>query len=109
MVAQYPDKILVHSNASNSTQNEQGDWVIPQEDAPAPLEMPCRVELRSSAGYISSADGKLIEFQSIIYLPLPTPEVYIDQTISVKNGDVIKLTGTVKQFSKGQLNARIWI
>lgn len=109
MVVQYPNKILIHSKTSNSTQNEQGDWVVPQEEVPAPVELPCRIELRSSAGYITSTDGKLIEFQSIIYLPLPMPDVSIDQTISVKNGEVIRFVGTVKQFSKGQLNARIWI
>lgn len=109
MVKQYPYTIQIKAAAGNSTQNAFGDWVKPGGDPPAPVQIPCRTETRSSVGYVQTTDGKMTEFQCIVYMPLPVADVQVDTSVTVLNGNTPLINGIVKHFSRGQLNARIWL
>lgn len=108
MVKQYPYTLIIQAAAGNSTQNSDGDWVQPEGEAPDPVQVPCRPEPRSSVGYVQSGAGKMIEFSSIVYTPLTVPDIAVDTVITI-TGVSPEITGTVKQFRRGQYNARIWI
>lgn len=109
MVKQYPYTIRITSAAGNSTLNASGDWVKPGGALPAAVEISCRHETRSGVGYVKTGDGKIVEFQCIVYMPLPVPDVQIDTQVTIMNGETQLITGTVKHFVRGQLNARLWL
>lgn len=56
-----------------------------------------------------TADGERINYDGIVYLPLPQSTVAPGAGVVVKDGAEVLLQGTVKRFSAGQLNARIWL
>jgi hypothetical protein len=109
MVKQYPHIIRIQLPSGNATKNASGDWDQPVGAAPAPVELPCRIETRSSVGYVKTSDGKMTEFQAIGYMPLPVPDIMVDRAIVILEGDATLFTSTVKHFSRGQLNARVWM
>jgi hypothetical protein len=59
--------------------------------------------------YIIGADGKQITFSSIVYMPIPTKEIKVGMLFEVWDGEKLIVKEDVKQFSKGQLNARVWL
>lgn len=111
MVSQYPDTVVIVSPASNSTQDENGNW----EDAGSETSSSysCRYEMNTvgnNTGYqiINSEDGQKTDVSGVIYLKTSdTIKLGAELTITKKNGQVIK--GKVKGFDPGQLNARIWL
>lgn len=110
MVKQYPDTLIV-SEASESTQDANGDFI--PGDAPEPSESPCRYEAASGSGYITTTDGRRIDFTGVVYLPKDTIRVKEGARVNIivkrpDNPDVV-LSDTVKRFFRGQLNARIWL
>lgn len=105
MVTQYPHTINVNT-AGASTQNASGNWVT---GPPTVMMKECRAEPNSSNGKVKSADGTLIDFSWIIYLPLPVDTLAVGSKVIVTSGAETLLTDTIKRFSRGQLNARIWL
>lgn len=73
------------------------------------LETRCRVEPRGESQYITGIDGKHITFSSIVYMPIPAKEIKVGTLFEVWDGEILKVREDVKQFSKGQLNARVWL
>lgn len=106
VVNQYPHKILF-SSATDSTRDADGNWIAGTTGVQ--LDKDCRAEVNGSSGYIVSPDGSRIDFAWLVYLPLPVDPVAEGTSVTVKDGDVTIATDTVKRFSKGQLNARIWL
>lgn len=46
---------------------------------------------------------------AIVYFPLPIDTIDLGTQIEIRNGEQSILSGPVKQFSRGLLNARIWM
>jgi hypothetical protein len=107
MVIQYPHTAQCKI-APPAVQDENGNWITPE-----PIiawEHKGRLEPRSSSAFLQGVDGKQITFTSIFYMPLPVPDIKPESMIEVfdKFGNLM-VRETAKQFSRGQLNARIWL
>ncbi len=105
MVTQYPHIIEI-SVASESTKDVSGNWV---NGTPTTSQVNGRYEPNKGNGMVRAADGTMINYEGIVYLPLPQSDLPVGTDVTVKNGETVLLKNTVKQFSKGQLNARVWL
>lgn len=102
VVVQYPD-ILTYSIQGTGIQDENGNWIVDGIDQE--FELKCRAEPASGNGLIKNVDGTVINYSWIVYLPLPVEEIAVGTEVTIES----KLKDTVKRFSRGQLNARIWL
>jgi hypothetical protein len=94
---QYPHLIVINSSNWNSSSQ-------------ATVEKKGRCELGSNARKGFNEEDPTIIPKAIIYVPLPVPDVQIGDIIKAINEQGKELIGgPVRQFSKGQLNARIWL
>lgn len=110
MVKQYPHILKLSTVQASSTRNAEGDWVtsLPQEGAD---EIKCRYETadKDKSGFVVSESGTRVEYDAIIYMPLPAPMILIGTAIRILNNGVEIAKGTVKHFHPAQMNARIWM
>ncbi|OLY92505.1 hypothetical protein SAMN05444008_102375 [Cnuella takakiae] len=110
MVSQYPDLISFTPSAT-ATRDGQGNWV--EGVAGEAVQSSCRCEPASGNAQIMGVDGALISYASAVYLPQRCPELpqgaSVTVTIQRDGQDPEIFTGTVKRFSRGQLNARAWL
>lgn len=84
--------------------------IKPSEDCCLRVQSPCRAEPSGDNGLIRSNGGIQVNFSWVVYLPASFPGVQIgaDVEISdVKGFCIVK--DTVKRFSGGQLNSRVWL
>lgn len=102
---QYPHIISI-TTKSGSYQNANGNWVPATETT---VEKAGRYEPNSTNGMITAADGTRINYDGIVYLPLPQTALAPGAKVVVIKGAAVLLKGTIKRFSEGQLNARIWL
>lgn len=103
-VSQYPHTIEVYITTGST--KTAGNW----SPGTATLRQTAgRYEPKSGNGTIEAADGSRINYDGIVYLPLPQQAVAPGAKVVVKNGAEVLLQSTVKRFSAGQLNARIWL
>ena len=107
MVIQYPHIATITSQGTDTTQDENGNW-IPGTPGTS-IEQKCRAESSGGNGYVKGVDGTKIDYSWIIYFPKDVPAIKVSSAISVINGAETVLTDTVKRFSRGQLNARAWL
>ena len=105
MVKQYPHTISI-TTKSGSTKDGNGNWTSGTDTT---VDKAGRYEPRSGNGYINDADGSRIYYDGIVYFPLPQSTLAPGTKVVVKNGAEVLCTSTVKRFSAGQLNARIWL
>jgi len=108
MVKQYPHTIKLYPVKGDSMQDNNGNWITP-EDGGEPESYPCRMEPRSTAGFVTGVDGTQLTYSSIVYMPLSVPDIQVMTRVSIFKGELLVGVGTVKQFSRGQLNARVWL
>jgi hypothetical protein len=107
MVKQYPHMIWF-TTTTDATLDDNGDWISSAGESV--LKVKCRAESSTGDGYLTGSDGKRIDYSWIVYLPLDTPLVKIGSNVSVYDGtDVLIDKDTVKRYSKGQLNVRVWL
>lgn len=102
---QYPDSIAITVSASAS-QNASGLW---ETGASAGYTFDCRAEANGSGRMIPGADGVLIGYDFLVYMPQTTTIIPRDSDFvldSMLNGIV---SGKVKRASNGQLNSRLWV
>ena len=105
-VAQYPHRLIAVQYELDAVQDENGDWL--QQNSSL-INQACRAEPNSKGGFIPVADGKSYLFEWVIYLPLPVIELKIGTKVTIEWHGQKLGKGEVKRFSKGQLNARIWL
>lgn len=105
MVTQYPH-ILKTKVINGSTQDSNGDWTGGTE---TDVETACRFEPNSKNGFIKADDGSQVVYDGIVYLPLPATEIAPGTTVEVTSGAIVLSKDTVKRFSAGQLNAKVWL
>jgi hypothetical protein len=103
---QYPHQLIATTFEQDAEQDDNGNWVVPDSSL---LTQLCRAEPNSKGSFITGVDGKQIVYAWNIYLPLPVTELKPGTKVSIEwNGNKIG-QGTVIRFSRGQLNARIWL
>lgn len=105
MVKQYLHTITVTTSYAG-VKDGNGNWT-PIGDITQQLSG--RFEPNNTNGFVTAADGSRINYDGIVYLPLPQATLAPGAKVEVKNGAEVLLKGTVKRFSAGQLNARIWL
>lgn len=105
MVKQYPHRLVI-TTKSGSTQDGNGNWV-PGTDTI--IEKGCRAEPNGRNATVKAADGTAIVFDYTVYLPLPIDTIVVGSKVDVYSGGELLATNTVKRFTRGQLNARLWL
>lgn len=108
MVNQYPHKVLFTVQPT-ATKDADGNWISSGD--PEINEWAGRFEISSGSrsAYITGADGVQIAVKGVIYLPLPVDRIKEGTKVQVMDGDSVLIDSVVKQFSKGQFNARVWV
>lgn len=102
---QYPHTITL-SSVAQSTQDGSGNYV---QGSGSTFDLKGRFETNKGNLFLTTADGKQIVYSGIIYGSLSTPNIVQGTSLVVKNGADTIANGNVLQFSRGQLNVRIWI
>lgn len=106
MVKQYPYTGIA-THAAESVKNDSGNWVGGSDSVI--LETPCRVEPAKANQYLEGTDGKRITLTSVVYMPIPSLDLKPGTLFEVRDGETVIVKETIKQYSRGQLNARVWL
>lgn len=106
MVKQYPHTITFTTESGGSEDPNTGDWI---SGTTATETKVCRAEINSSNGFVVGPNGTQIRYDWTVYMPLPQSTITPGTRVEVKNGSEVLYSSTVKQFSTGQLNARLWL
>ncbi|HZF64199.1 MAG TPA: hypothetical protein VEZ55_06940 [Chitinophagaceae bacterium] len=110
MIVQYPD-VMSFSSAENASTDGSGNWQAGSNGSTTSIN--CRYEPGSGYGFVVATDGKRINYTGIAYLPKTAPEIKEGSVVQI----VIKREGQsdivmkekALRFSRGQLNARVWL
>lgn len=106
MIQQYPHTVKLTAT-SGSTQDSNGDWT---GGTPSVTILKGRAEVNTKNAFITDANGTLIRYDWTVYIPLPPGIVALGTMVEVKDdNDKVLCKSTVKQFSAGQLNQRLWL
>lgn len=105
MVKQYLHTLTVTATAA-ATKNGSGNWVPGSETT---VDYACRAEPSKGNVFVTGDDGEKIYYEWVVYLPLPVNDFVPGTSVTLKNGASVLSSNQVKRFSRGQLNARIWL
>lgn len=106
MVKQYPHTATVTITGTPVTQ-PNGD-ITPGETTTSSFI--CRLEPASGNGYVTGIGGIKVDYQWKLYCNKSTAVIPVGASIVVTNNVGEQLCkDTVKFFSKGQLNCRLWL
>lgn len=103
MVRQYPHILTTSILNAEAVRDENGNWIQPDLQ-PTVYNLPCRAEPNGNS-FITLTDGSKYSYAFVVYLPATTPDIPTDVTVTITG----IITGTVKQFYRGQLNCRLWL
>ncbi len=106
MVKQYPHTIIFTTISAGTLNETTGNWTV---GTTATVTKVCRAEINSSNGFVVGPDGTQIRYDWTVYMPLPQSTILPGTTVEIKSGEEVLYRSTVKQFSAGQLNARVWL
>ena len=106
MIIQYPNigKAVL---PGDSVKDADGNWI--EGLGVVQLETVCRAEPAKGTSYVAGIGGDLIVYSCIVYMPIPGEEIKPGTLFEVWDGERKIVRTDVKQFSKGQLNARVWL
>jgi len=105
MVVQYPH-IMTVTTINGVGRDENGDYLGPNGSSSMTLN--CRAESSDSDGFISGVDGEKIKFNWIVYMNRDAPTMQIGALVSILVSGIL-INETIKRFSRGQLNCRVWL
>jgi hypothetical protein len=133
VIRQYPH-IATVILVTNNGRDAKGYPVAPSENV---ITITCRAEPNSSNAIIKTADGTAYNYRFVVYMPLGQADVPIgsrvtqitfieggqilftddgsainadnNNSIVTGAGNPVSGNGIVKMFSRGQLNARLWL
>jgi hypothetical protein len=102
---QYPHTIIF-TTVTGGTVNSSGDWVGGTESS---VTKNCRAEVNSKNGMIITPGGTQVKYDWTVYMErgvkmAPGTKVEVRDEASE-----VLCKSTVKQFSQGQLNQRVWL
>lgn len=103
MVTQYPHIIIINPQPGDALL-QNGIWTTPAPGTP--VEQACRYEPSQITRQIKVADGLVITYKGIVFLPLSSPE--IQSGVSVNIVGVVEGAKTL-YFYRGQLNCSLYI
>lgn len=103
MVVQYPHT-LTAKIISESYQDDDGNWM---PGGVSTRQITCRAEPNGSGRQIQLADGSLITYSWIVYMPKATQPLPNGIVVAVDSSP--SALGKVLRFSQGQLNSRLWL
>ena len=125
-LAQYPQHLYMFAQSGASTQDSSGHWERPQQSADGWQYVGmCREETNGKGNTVTTADGQVLVFSSLIQLPTGTtrvndgctvivtrtqPQAITDAYIAegLNSGEVVA-KGVCKKFDNGRLHCRLWI
>lgn len=99
--------MTIESKAADATQDENGNWIAGGNAVTTII--PCRAESASANGYITGVEGQQINYSWILYAPQTIPAVKVGANVTVTSAGESVCSDTVKRFSRGQLNCRVWL
>ncbi len=105
MLTQYIHTISL-TNHADSTSDGNGNYT---PGGTTTVEKVCRAEPSGGSGYIKTADGQAINYNWIVYMPLPQDKIKEGTLVTVMDGEEVIASDNVLRFSRGQLNARLWL
>ncbi len=103
MVTQYPHIIIIPGSV-DETYRENGIWKPGASGSD--IQQACRYEPSAITKKLAVADGTVIEYKGIVYLPKSTPDI--------ENGSFIEIPGVLEKskalyFYRGQMNCTLYI
>lgn len=110
MSLQYPHYLYKVEASSDSTRDDDGNWVA--GSATPVLVSICREEKAGKGNEIQGADGKKHVYNALICAPLSCADIAFGTEIFVKASETAteeRIRGSVKLFDRGQLHSRIWV
>lgn len=106
MISQYPHTIEI-TGPITSHQDTFGNWI---NDAQQDITLACRFEPAGANGLIPGADGTLINYNWVVYMPIPSIRIMPGNVVELFDAAGIQIVADkVLRFSAGQLNARLWL
>lgn len=107
MVHQYPYDLKVLQEVAAVFDESTGSYIAGDSEW---LDFgKCRDEINGSGARVTTQDGENYVYSAVIYCPITTEMVGNGAKIEVWDGDILRLTGNVVRFGKGQLSVRIWV
>jgi hypothetical protein len=105
MVRQYPHTIQITPQPELTP---DADGNLTGTDG-TPQTFVCRAEPAGSDSIVRGEDGAEIMYRWTVYMPLITDVFTPGDSVLITLSGGNTATGTVKQFSNGQLNTRVWV
>ena len=108
MIIQYPHTLKYLTPSIDSVYNQDtGEWS--DEVLGVEKELMCRSEMNSKGELVPSNDGAQLNYSYTVYMEVDAPVFEFGHIIEVINPDGLLIKDTVKKFSRGQLNAMLWV
>ncbi|RPE05552.1 hypothetical protein EGT74_24525 [Chitinophaga lutea] len=105
VIIQYPHKLMANI-VTGSIQDTNGN---PVPGATETIELTCRAEPNGSGRMIQLANGQNIVYNWIVYMPKGAAVLADGAKVSITQDGRQIAKGQVLRFSKGQLDARLWL
>ena len=105
----YPHYLYIIQN--NSSKNPiTKEWI--ESDSFEYFISKCKEQVNGAGKVINGADGKTISFNSVIHLPLSTPDLNIGDEVIVftdSRKHYPRIKGKVLRFSRDTMHCRLWV
>jgi hypothetical protein len=111
MIIRYPHTLVytvLPAGPDEPQQDGNGNW-IPVEIGGEEVRFECRAEPNGSGRKLPAEDGNSIVYGWTIYADRDTKFIKYGTSVEVFNGITSVAKGTVKMFSPGQMNVRIYV
>ena len=109
-MTQYPHFLFVRSLTA-ATQNDSGEWTGGSDSWV--FHSVCREQTNGKGTSINAADGRSLEFSSVVHLPLEAGRIKEGTEVLVTEGenttDQLRIQGQALKFDSGQLHGRLWV
>lgn len=106
MVTQYPHSITITPKV-DPVQGQSGNFTAPVSGTP--VTSMCRVEPAGSNPVLTGADGNVVNYAFVVYMPLQTNQFRYGDAVVITLANQSQFTGFIKQQSNGQFNTRLWV
>lgn len=107
MVSDYYPHIASVQGVGESVYNQEtGEYEAGSDTDPS--QFTCRAEPASPSGYQKTADGARLDYSWTVYTKAK-PDLKYGQRIVIMDGTREVCNDTVKQYSEGRFNTRIWL
>lgn len=106
MVRQYPYRLWAFVT-DEPAKTETGDYKKPNTVWQDMAK--CRDESNTQVRTVTLQDSSSLAFDAVVYLPKSAVKLEEGTQIEVRDGDTVRLAGTVKRFSNEQLHCRLWV